>query len=315
MNSPLNNNDSQALLNQIVLEYMQDKRRKRIWSWVKRIILIVIVFVVLYLIFYIKMEDRASNNSPHIGLIDIKGEIFDAHTSSAENFSKGLANAYASKQLKAVILRIDSPGGSPVQADYIYNTIQYYRAKFPSIKIYAVCVETCASAAYYVASAADEIYANPASLVGSIGVIYNGFGFVDSLHKIGATRRLMTAGSNKGFMDPFSPVDAKQEQFMQTMLNEIHQQFIDKVKKGRGSRLHITDNIFSGLVWTGSQAKQLGLIDGLGSSGQLAREKIKIQNVVDYTYQPSVMEQFAKNIGTSMVNELPKTLGLRSGFQ
>jgi protease-4 len=217
--------------------------------------------------------------------------------------------------MKAVILRIDSPGGSPVQGDYMYNTVRYFRKKYPDIKVYAVCVDICASAAYYVASAADEIYANPSSLVGSIGVIYNGFGFVDTLQKLGVTRRLQTAGSNKGFMDQFSPVNPAQQKTLQTMLNIIHQQFISKVKEGRGKRLHIDSETFSGLFWTGIQAKEKGLIDGFASSGQLAREIIKIDEAIDYTYKPSVMERMAKNIGTAMADQLPIALGVKPGIQ
>ena len=176
---------------------------------------------------------------------------------------KGIDNAYKNKGLKALILRINSPGGSPVQAEYMYNTVKYYKSKYPEVKTYAVCVDLCASAAYYVAVAADEIYASPASMVGSIGVLYNGFGFVDVMNKIGVTRRLQTSGVNKGFLDPFSPVSEFQKQKLQSMLDLIHQQFINRVKEGRGSRLHIDEDTFSGLFWTGEQALSFGLIDGL----------------------------------------------------
>jgi len=307
--------NSQTLLNKIVLEYLQDKKRKRIWRWVKRAVVLLFILVVLYLFITTHNEERALRAGPHVGLIDLKGAIFDTQTASADNFIKGLVKAYENKSIKAIILRIDSPGGSPVQADYIYNTIVHYRKQHPDVKIYAVCADMCASAAYYVAAAADEIYANPSSLVGSIGVIYNGFGFVDAMQKVGIQRRLITAGRNKGFMDQFSPVVPDQEKLLQSMLVGIHQQFIDQVKKGRGARLHIDDDTFSGLFWTGVEAKKRGLIDGFGSSGQVARDVIKIEKLVDYTHEPSVIERISKNIGTALADELPLALGVKQGIQ
>ncbi|MCL5272648.1 MAG: S49 family peptidase, partial [Gammaproteobacteria bacterium] len=172
-----------------------------------------------------------------------------------------------------------------------------------------------ASAAYYVAVAADSIYASPASLVGSIGVLYNGFGFVDGMEKIGITRRLVTSGTNKGFLDPFSPVNELQKQKLQTMLNVIHQQFIKRVKEGRGSRLHEDEDTFSGLFWTGEQALSIGLIDGYASSGQLAREIIKIEKIIDYTQKQNLFERVTQNLGTALADELPLSLGVKPGFR
>lgn len=306
---------AQDLLNQIVVEHFNEKKqqkRRRKWT---RILMLVMVIVVVFYFFYAHKEEVTMRMTPHIGLVDIKGDIFDNQNASADNLSKSLEEAYASEGLRAIIYRIDSPGGSPVQADYMYNTIRYYHTKYPDIKSYAVCEETCASAAYYVASAADEVYANPASLVGSIGVLYNGFGFVDVMQKIGITRRLQTAGADKGFMDPFSTVNAQQEQHLQTMLEIIHQRFIEQVKLGRGQRLKESAGIFSGMIWTGAQAKELGLIDGFASTGQLMREVIKIESVIDYTEKTNVFEQLAKNMGTEMMSQLAVTLGIkRVGF-
>ena len=307
--------ESQSLLNQIVSDYLQEKKRQRVWKWVKRIGFILIGLLAVYFFATGINEDAVARSKPHVGLIEIKGTIFDNQSASSDNFIKGLHKAYESKELKAVILRIDSPGGSPVQADYMYNTIRYYRQKHKDVKIYAVCVDMCASAAYYVASAADEIYANPSSMVGSIGVLYNGFGFVDAMQKLGVSRRLQVAGRNKGFMDQFSPIEPTQEKYLQTMLDEIHSQFIDRVKQGRGKRLHIDADTFSGLFWTGLDAKKRGLIDGFASSGQLAREIIKVNLFVDYTYQPSVIERVAKNIGTAMAEQLPMSMGMKPGIQ
>jgi protease-4 len=260
-------------------------------------------------------EDIATRLKPHVGIVDLKGEIFDGQSASADNLTKSLRAAYEAKGLKAIILRIDSPGGSPVQADYMFNAIRYFRKEHPDVKYYAVCVDSCTSAAYYVAAAADEVYASPSSLVGSIGVIYNGFGFVDAMQKLGVSRRLETAGANKGFMDQFSPVDPTQVKRLQVMLELIHQQFIDQVKLGRGQRLKADPDMFSGMIWTGIQAKELGLIDGFASTGQLMRDIIKVDAALDYTEKHSVLDQLAKNFGAEMVSQLPKALGVHAGIQ
>lgn len=301
-----------VLLGQLALEFLREKRRDRRRSWFRGIIFIVLIIGCISMFFDVGGESMGAKSGPHVGLIDIKGTIFEDDSASAENFTKAIKKAYASKELKALILRINSPGGSPVQADYIYNTIRYYRKKHEGIKIYAVCVDTCASAAYYIAAAADEIYADPSSIVGSIGVLYNGFGFVDTMHKFGVTRRLKTAGRNKGFMDQFSPTTPAQEKYLQTMLDIIHQQFIAKVKEGRGKRLLVDNDTFSGLFWTGVQAKQRGLIDGFASAGQLAREMLKIKTIVDYSHKESSFEKVAKHIGVAMVDELPQALGMKA---
>ena len=259
--------------------------------------------------------DHGFRINPHVGLIDLNGTIADSQSGNAENFIAGLEDAYANEHLKALVVRIDSPGGSPVQADYMYNALRYYRQKYPAVKTYAVCVDVCASAAYYVAAAADEIYANPASMVGSIGVIYNGFGFVDTLQKVGVTRRLQTAGTNKAFLDQFSPVKPQDEAALQVMLDLVHKQFIDKVKAGRGDRLKIDDETFSGLFWTGEQAKARGLIDGFASIDEVARDIVKLETVVDYTQKESVLDQMAKNIGAELAGQLPKALGMQPGFR
>nr|WP_141676653.1 S49 family peptidase [Legionella jamestowniensis] len=310
---PTPNSDSQVLLNQIVIEYMRDQRRQRYWRWIKRILFVMFVLFIFYQVYSYGDEDKTVRLKPHVGLIDLNGTIFDTEGAGAENFAKAMDSAYKSTGLKALIIRINSPGGSPVQADYMYNTLQYYRSKYPDIKTYAVCVDMCASAAYYVAAGAEEIYANPSSIVGSIGVLYNGFGFVDAMQKLGISRRLQTAGKNKGFMDPFSPQTPQQVQLLQTMLDNIHQQFIAKVKAGRGERLLIDDETFSGLFWTGEQAKARGLIDGFASSGQIVREKMQLEKVIDYTYKQTVLERFSKNLGTALAERLPLALGLHQG--
>nr|WP_241480386.1 S49 family peptidase [Legionella norrlandica] len=291
------------------------KSEKRLWKWIIRAAILVVIVFSSYKIMLLAESTEASKDKDHIGLIDINGEISDSSSASADNFTKGIDKAYKSKGLKALIVRLNSPGGSPVQAEYIYNVLQYYKKLKPNIKIYAVCVDMCASAAYYVAVGADEIYASPASIVGSIGVLYNGFGFVDAIEKLGISRRLQTSGINKAFLDPFSPISDSQKQKLQTMLDIVHKQFIDRVKEGRGNRLHINDETFSGLFWTGEQALASGLIDGYASSGQLAREVIQIANVVDYTYKQNVFDRLTKNLGTAMVDELPVALGIKPGLR
>lgn len=310
-----NDSNSQTLLNQIVLTHMQEQDRKRKWRWVKHTLVLFIIVFIVYKMFALNNEMETLRTKNHIGLVDVTGPIFESQPAGSEAFAKGLDDAYKSSGLKALILRINSPGGSPVQAEYMYNTLMHYRQKYPEIKTYAVCVDACASAAYYVAVAAEEIYASPASMVGSIGVLYNGFGLVDTMQKLGVTRRLHTAGVNKGFLDPFSPENPEQSQQLQTMLDIIHQQFIARVKIGRGNKLKQNDTLFSGLFWTGEQARDLGLIDGFGSSGQLARDVIKIEEMVDYTHKQNILERIAKNIGVAMADQLPESLGLNSGFR
>lgn len=313
--SSQSNPDSQTLLNQIIIDYMIEKKRKRKWSWIFRIIVLLFLAVVFYQIVTLSNDEVGSNTKPHVGLVDLNGEIFDSKAASADDFAKGLDAAYKNTGLKALIIRINSPGGSPVQAEYMYNSLKYYRAKYPEIKTYAVCVDLCASAAYYVAVASDKIYASPASMVGSIGVLYNGFGFVDIMEKIGVTRRLQTSGVNKGFLDPFSTTTDFQKNKLQIMLDLIHKQFINRVKEGRGDRLLIDDETFSGLFWTGEQALAIGLIDGFASSGQLARDVIKIDNVIDYTHKQNLFDRVSKNFGTALADELPLSLGIKPGLR
>lgn len=306
---------AQALLNQMVFQYMRDQKRQRFWRVVKHFIGLIILGWLIYVLFYQNTDEALKKAKPHVGVIDIMGEIDEQKAASADNLMKGLKKAYANKNLKALVLRINSPGGSPVQADYMFNTLRFFQNKYKDIKVYAVCEDLCASAAYYAAAATSEIYANPSSMVGSIGVLYNGFGYVDTMQKLGVTRRLQTAGRNKGFMDQFSPVTPQQTAHLQTMLDSIHQRFISQVKTGRGDRLLIDEDTFSGLFWTGDEAKKRGLIDGFSSTGQLARDIIKVDQIVDYTAKPSMLEQVAGNVGTSIANQLPEALGLKPSIR
>ncbi len=306
--------DSQVLLNQIIIDYMKEAKRKRRWKWFMRVVYLLIIAYIVYHVSMNTNEDLGTNTKPHVGIVDITGEMSEAKA-NADDFAKGVDSAYKNSGLKALIVRINSPGGSPVQAEYMYNIIKFYQKKYPDIKIYSVCVDACASAAYYVAVATETIYASPASMVGSIGVLYNGFGFVDLINKVGVSRRLQTSGANKSFLDPFSPETDFAKQKLQVMLDQVHEQFISRVKEGRGDRLHIDNETFSGLFWTGEQALAMGLIDGFASSGQLAREVVKVPEVIDYTHKQNLFDRVTKNIGTALADELPLSIGVKQGFK
>lgn len=236
---------------------------------------------------------------PHTAVIEIKGEIAAGADASAEFINAALRAAFEDEGAKAVVLLINSPGGSPVQAGMMNDEILRLKAKYKK-PVYAVVEESCASAAYYIAVAADQIFVDKASIVGSIGVLMDGFGFTGLMDKLGVERRLLTAGENKGFLDPFSAQTEKQRAFAQAMLNQIHQQFIAVVKAGRGKRLKETPEMFTGLFWTGQQAIELGLADHLGNLDYVAREVVKTEEVIDYTRRDNVAERLAKKFGAAM---------------
>lgn len=238
-------------------------------------------------------------SKPHTAMVVIKGEIASGGEASADLLVSAIRSAFEDQGAQAVVLLINSPGGSPVQAGIINDEIRRLKAKHGK-PVYAVVEETCASAAYYIAVAADQIFVDKASVVGSIGVLMDGFGFTGLMDKLGVERRLMTAGENKGFMDPFSPQTEKQRAFAQAMLDQIHQQFIAVVKAGRGARLKETPETFSGLFWTGQQAVEMGLVDHLGNLDYVAREVVKAEEVVDYTLKDNVAERLVKRFGASI---------------
>jgi protease-4 len=288
-----------AVLEKLVLEVVAEKRRARRWSIFFRLLVLGLVAAVLvggYVSKYAKSDD----SGPHTALVEIDGEISASALGSADNINASLQDAFDDPDTRAVILRIDSPGGSPVQASQINAEIRRLRAKYRNIPIYAVCDDMCASAAYYIAAAADRIYVSPASLVGSIGVLMDGFGFDGIMGKLGVTRRLLTAGANKGFLDPYSPLPDDQKAYALAMLEQIHQQFIAAVKAGRGARLKITDQTFSGLVWTGESAVQQGLADGFGDTDGVARDVVHNDNLVDYTHRENVVDRLARRFGAEL---------------
>lgn len=303
-------NYARETLEQLASASLKEQKRRRRWGiFFKFIYLIVFIFFIWALSSNDSLSSR-NRAKPHTSLIDIRGTIQDTAQSNADNIVTSLNLAFKDKNTRGIILRINSPGGSPVQAAYVFDEVIRLEKKYPKIPVYAVCSDVCASAAYYIAASANQIYANQSSLVGSIGVLMNGFGFVDSMNKLGIQRRLITSGDHKGFLDPFSPMSKQDEEFAAQMLKAVHQQFIDSVKLGRGNRLKNDPNLFSGLAWTGKQAIDLGLIDGFGSSGYVAREIIKNDTVVDYTVKPNYVDILANKLSASFTQEVASKLGI-----
>jgi len=287
-----------ATLERLAFASLEEQRSARRWRNFVRLAWL-LAFVVLGWTIFSRSAPSSDPSAPHTAVVEIRGEIDAGRESSAETVVLAMRGALEDKGSQALVLLINSPGGSPVQAGIINDEIVRLRALHKK-PIYVVVEDTCASAAYYIAAAADQIYVDKASIVGSIGVLMDGFGFTGLMDKIGVERRLMTAGSNKGFLDPFSPQSEDQRAYAQTMLNQIHQQFIAVVKKGRGTRLKETPEMFSGLFWTGQQAVEMGLADGFGTLDQVAREVVKAEEIIDYTRRENVAERLAKRFGAAV---------------
>jgi protease-4 len=287
-----------AAIEKLLLAEVRERRAARRWRMFKSLVWMLLFGALVWALASDRLPSSAAS-APHTALVSIRGEIADKGEASAEYVLPALRSALEDPGAQALVLLINSPGGSPVQAGLINDEIRRLRAKHGK-PIYAVVEETCASAAYYIAAAADRIYVDKASIVGSIGVLMDGFGFVDTLHKLGVERRLLTAGANKGFLDPFSPQSDEHKKHAQVMLDQIHQQFISAVKQGRGERLKATPDTFSGLFWTGEQAIGLGLADGLGSLDSVARDVVKAEKLVDYTNKENIVERFAKRFGAAV---------------
>jgi protease-4 len=296
--NPAPANWERDVLEKLALAAIQEQRRSRHWSILFKTLGFLYLFVVLFLAAGWFGSDGVSIKQ-HTALVDLQGVIASDEV-SADSIIGSLQGAFEDKKTKGVILRINSPGGSPVQAGQIYDEIRRLRALHPKIPLYAVVDDICASGGYYVASGADKIYVDKASIVGSIGVLMDGFGFTGTMQKLGVERRLLTAGKNKGFLDPFSPVDPKQESYARQMLEEIHNQFINVVRQGRGKRLKETPDMFSGLMWSGEKSIELGLADGLGSVESVARDVIKVEDIVDYTQQEGLAERLVSRLGVTM---------------
>lgn len=288
------------IIEKTMLQMSAEHRRSRRWGIFFKLLTFTYLFVLLYM-FNVGVDNAASSKSgAHTAIVDVSGVIAVNQDAAADVIVTGLRGAFEDKNTKGIILRINSPGGSPVQSGYVYDEIKRLKGIYPDTMLYAVIGDIGASGAYYIAAAADEIYADKASLVGSIGVTAAGFGFVDTLEKVGVKRRSYTSGEHKGFLDPFSPEKEEEVEFWKTVLTTTHNQFIGKVKEGRGQRLKDDPKLFSGLVWSGEQALDLGLIDGLGSPGYVAREIVGEENIVDFTPKPDPFEKFTQRLGASI---------------
>ncbi len=298
-----------AIIEKLARAALDEQRRSRYWGIFFKSLTFLYLFVLMFAAFGWLGGREAALSGNHTALVELNGVIAADEHANADNINHGLQDAFGDKSTKGVILRINSPGGSPVHAATINNEIGRLREKYPNIPIYAVIEDICASGGYYVAVAADRIYVDKASIVGSIGVLMDGFGFTGTMEKFGVERRLLTAGENKGFLDPFSPLDLAQREYAKRMLGEIHQQFVEVVRKGRGKRLKEVPDIFSGLVWTGQKSIELGLADALGSVDFVAREVIQAERIVDFTPRENLVERFAKRFGASLGEALVRAAG------
>jgi len=299
-----------SLLEKVALQAIQEQRRARQWGALFKLLWFILAFLILAaMLGWVGRPDKDAASMSvgrHTALVELEGIIGPDSKASAEKVIKGLNRAFKDANTAGIVLRINSPGGSPVQAGYINDEIRRLRAKYPDIPLHAVVEDLCASGGYYVAVAADKIYVDKASLVGSIGVIMGGFGFTGAMEKLGIERRAYTAGDNKDFLDPFVAENPKHREHAQKMLDEIHEQFIKTVRQGRGQRLHETPEMFSGLIWTGEKSVELGLADGLGSTEYVAREVFKAEKIVEYTVEENYFESLSKRLGTSFGATLAK---------
>ena len=292
------------LVTKLASAALKEQRRSRLWGIFFK--LLTFVYITALLLLAVDWRGRAdlTGGKKHTAMVEINGIIGPGTDASAEKIMAALQAAFADKNTQGVVLRVNSPGGSPVQAQTIYDEMRRLRKKYPDIPLYAVVEDLCASGGYFVAVGADRIYVGKASLVGSIGVLMNGFGFTGLMEKLGVERRLITAGENKGFLDPFSPLEEKHKEYAKQLANDIHQQFIGVVREGRGKRLKEAPEIFSGLIWTGQKAIELGLADAVGSLEYVAREVVKAEEIVDFTQKENIAEKFAKRIGAGAASTL-----------
>ncbi len=309
-----NNAWQQKTIETLALSGLKEQKAARRWGIFFKALTFGYLFLLLILAFGWLGDKNGSG--PHTALIDINGVIEPGGDVNADSVITSLNNAYENTNTKGIILRFNTPGGSPVQAGIINDEITRQKKLHPTIPVYGVVEDICASGGYYIAVATDKIYVDKGSIVGSIGVLMDGYGFTEVMKKVGVERRLMTAGENKGMLDPFSPVNPKHQALAQAMLDEVHEQFKAVVRLGRGARLKETSETFSGLFWSGQQSIKLGLADALGSADYVAREVIKQEEIVDYTYQETVVDRFAKRFGASMaksvgIDTLTKGLQLR----
>ena len=298
------------VLEKLAMEALKEQRRSRRWGiFFKLLTFAYITFAVLVLVDW---KSPGGKEGRHTALVEVSGLIAPGTDSSAEKVITALNAAFKDKGTQGVVLRINSPGGSPVQSQTIYDEMRRLRQKYPQIPLYAVVEDLCASGGYYVAVGADRIFVSKSSIVGSIGVRLDSFGVTGLMEKIGVERRLLTAGENKGMLDPFLPVDEKQKEYALKMIQEVHQQFIGDVRAGRGKRLKENEDTFSGLIWTGAKSVELGLADAFGSLDFVAREIIKAEEIVDFTQKDNIAEKFARRFGAGAASAVLE-LALRTG--
>jgi protease-4 len=296
------------VVTQLAESSLREQRRARRWGIFFKSLTFAYIGAIIYMYGGASLSS-VSLDEKHTAVIELNGVIADNELASADNIISALRDAFENESSAGIILRINSPGGSPVQSGYIYDEMRRLRKEYPDTPLYAVVTDICASGGYYIASAADKIYADKSSIVGSIGVRMDNFGFVDAMDKLGIERRTLTAGENKALLDPFLPENEKAKAHMQTMLSEIHQQFIDSVKQGRGDRLDTSvEGLFSGLIWTGEAAVDIGLVDELASSSHVAREVIGEETIVNYTVKEDILERFAERLGSTVAQVISTQL-------
>lgn len=288
------------MIEKLAFAAITEQKTARRWSSFFKLLMFAYLIGIFAMMAYPHVKQNMSGTTKaHTAVVNVQGVIAEGEEANADSIIEGLRDALKDENTKGVILKINSPGGSPVQSAYVYDEIRRLKQKYPQIPIYAVVSDICASGGYYIAAASDKIFVNQASLIGSIGVIMNGFGFVDVIKKVGVERRLLTAGAHKAMLDPFSPAKEDENIYMQSLLNGVHQQFIDAVKVGRGKRLIETKDIFSGLVWTGAEGVKLGLADGFGTVDSIARDVIGTEEVIDFTPQEQLFDKLASKLGAS----------------
>ena len=303
--------EDRKLIEKLLFSAAQEQRRARRWSIFFRFLFFIWLFAAIASVVFSVKSGGKPTPKEYVALVDVTGPIAAGKPASADTIVTGLRRAFEDKKVRGVILRINSPGGSPVQASYVYDEIHRLKKTREDLKIYGVISDVGASAAYYMAAATDEIYADRGSVVGSIGAYMATFGFEETMKKVGVTRRFYGSGDHKSLTDPFQPEDPEVAEHLRGTVRNIHEQFIASVKEGRGERLSDDPDIFSGLIWTGQQALGLGLVDGLGSSGYVAREVVGVEDIVDFTVKPGVLERFARQVGASAA----ETLGVQLGFE
>src|SRR4051812_48480183 len=295
------------LITKLATAALKEQRRARLWGIFFKLLTFAYITVAVLLAFDWKGRTDMTGKK-HTAMVELNGVIAPGNEASAEKIMTALQAAFEDRNTQGVILRINSPGGSPVQSQTIYDEMRRLRKKYPEIPLYAVVEDICASGGYFVAAGADRIYVSKSSVVGSIGVLMNGFGFTGLMDKLGVERRLITAGENKGMLDPFSPLSDKDKEYAQRLTKEIHEQFIAVVREGRGKRLKESPDLFSGLIWTGTKSVELGLADGYGTLDSVAREVIKAEDIVDYTQKEGIAEKVAKRFGAAAASTFAELL-------